>query len=115
MPGRRRASVLPELSLPQMFVQGARVLVVDDNVELRDLYAAILTFSGYKVTIASDGAEAIQKISRMSFDLILTDRQMPVIDVRDDDPGDSFRWNPRPDPDALGLAPRASPAAGGCT
>jgi CheY-like chemotaxis protein len=75
--GTRRNRCVPR---PKLRVKGARVLVVDDNPDLRALYAAILDFEGYKVSLAIDGADALEQISAGTFDLILTDRQMPVVD-----------------------------------
>jgi CheY-like chemotaxis protein len=57
-----------------------RVLVVDDDHEIRKLHAAILTFAGYDAEMAKDGAEALEQLSNGRFDLLFTDRLMPVLD-----------------------------------
>jgi PAS domain S-box-containing protein len=61
---------------------GERILVVDDESGLRIVTDAILTKHGYKVTLASDGAEAIAIYAREGHDLsaVLTDVVMPVLD-----------------------------------
>jgi len=64
----------------RLVVQGASVLVVDDDADLRDLHAAILRLEGYEVRTAANGAEALQRLRAGKFDLVLTDRQMPVMD-----------------------------------
>jgi DNA-binding response OmpR family regulator len=55
----------------------ARILVVDDDALVRDMVAASLTRAGYRVVLASDGAAAIDRLSRETPDLILTDLFMP--------------------------------------
>ncbi|MES2642638.1 MAG: response regulator [Myxococcota bacterium] len=54
-----------------------RVLVVDDNEDIRYLMQVILTAGGYHVEVASDGVEAIAAQQRQAFDLIITDLFMP--------------------------------------
>lgn len=59
----------------------AKILVVDDEKEVRDFLAKALTIiGGYKVDVAVDGEEALNKIEKDKFDLILTDLKMPKID-----------------------------------
>lgn len=57
-----------------------RILVVDDDLTVRGLHAAILTLEGYEVAIAGDGADALEQLAGGRFDLVLTDRQMPILD-----------------------------------
>lgn len=57
-----------------------RILVVEDDLFLRELYTDILTQEGYKVEAAADGEEALQKIKVGGYDLILLDIIMPKID-----------------------------------
>lgn len=57
-----------------------RVLVVEDDLFLRELYTDILSAEGYKVETASDGEEALQKIKVGGYDLILLDIIMPKMD-----------------------------------
>jgi DNA-binding response OmpR family regulator len=58
----------------------ARILVVDDNDDLRALYAAILSLDGYSVIAAADGEEAIADATRFPFDLIVLDLCLPKVD-----------------------------------
>ena len=53
------------------------VLVVDDNKTLADLFAAMLSASGYNAIIATDGAEAIARVRADSPCLVLCDQMMP--------------------------------------
>ncbi len=57
--------------------QALRVLVVDDLAVNRQLAAAMLTKAGYAVTLAADGAQAIDMIKAGDYDLVLMDVQMP--------------------------------------
>ena len=56
------------------------VLVVDDYVENVELLKELLTASGYDVTTAYDGDEAVNKVKQQIPDLILLDIMMPKMD-----------------------------------
>jgi CheY-like chemotaxis protein len=58
----------------------ARLLVVDDDSYMRELYALVLNLEGYDVETASDGAAALELLANEAFDLVLTDRSMPNLD-----------------------------------
>jgi CheY-like chemotaxis protein len=61
-------------------IKGALILLVEDN-EVNQLVASkILGNAGFKVTIASDGQKALDIIQKETFDLVLMDIQMPVMD-----------------------------------
>ena len=53
-----------------------RVLVVDDEPQIRQLMAEALAFSGYQVVAAEDGAEAWDALQLNSYDLLVTDNNM---------------------------------------
>ena len=55
-----------------------KILVADDEKEIRDVLAMLLTAEGYEVTAASDGGEAV-KIADASVDLYILDVNMPVM------------------------------------
>jgi two-component system response regulator MprA len=59
---------------------GGRVLVVDDDPDVRDSLARALRLSGYAVTTAVHGADALDTVARSPVDLIVLDVQMPVVD-----------------------------------
>jgi len=59
---------------------GGRVLVVDDEENVRVTTSAILEQEGYYVEMAGDGREALQKVERGGFDLVLTDLRMDDMD-----------------------------------
>ncbi len=56
------------------------VLIAEDTIELQLLEQLILERLGLQVTIANNGAEAVELASSHTFDLILMDMQMPVLD-----------------------------------
>lgn len=58
---------------------GKRILVVDDDKELRD-YIRSHFEKGYKVDVASDGAEGFRMMSQKAYDLVITDIKMPNMD-----------------------------------
>lgn len=60
----------------------ARILLAEDEEPLRKLVARALLLDGHVVTTASDGAEALDLLTRSqgAFELLLTDIRMPVMD-----------------------------------
>ena len=57
-----------------------RVIVADDASGMRTYLRSILAGAGYDVTEAADGGEAFDAIMRETFDLLITDLQMPGMD-----------------------------------
>lgn len=57
-----------------------RVLIAEDNDINRALASEILEFLGFAVHVATNGKEALQAVLRDSFELILMDCQMPILD-----------------------------------
>lgn len=53
------------------------ILVVDDDTRIRDLLRRYLSNSGFRVTTASDAAQARRKLEGMDFDLLVVDVMMP--------------------------------------
>lgn len=58
----------------------ARLLLVEDNEENRDMLARRLRRKGYEVRIAIDGGEGLTLAHAERFDLILMDMSLPVLD-----------------------------------
>src|SRR3954471_19084961 len=55
----------------------SRVLVVDDEESIREFLEIMLRKEGYEVTCAEDGQKALELIKKKSFDLVISDLQMP--------------------------------------
>ncbi|MCA1971138.1 MAG: response regulator [Rhizobium sp.] len=58
----------------------AHILTVDDSASIRMTTKIALSNAGYTVTEAVDGADGIAKLSAGTFDLIVTDLNMPNMD-----------------------------------
>jgi two-component system, chemotaxis family, chemotaxis protein CheY len=57
-----------------------RILAVDDSPSMRDMVRIALSGAGFQVTQAADGAEALEIARGDSFDLVLSDVNMPRMD-----------------------------------
>ncbi len=62
---------------PRPATRERSVLVVDDEPAVAKALQRVLQAAGYEVTIAGDGASAVDKIMHQSFDVVLSDIQMP--------------------------------------
>lgn len=56
------------------------ILAVDDSPSIRQMIRHTLESVAYEVTVAADGQEALDAASQRSFDLVLTDQNMPRLD-----------------------------------
>lgn len=57
-----------------------KILVVDDDPNIRDFISEILLAEGYQVETAENGKEAIERVSSFEPDVVLTDYLMPEMD-----------------------------------
>ena len=57
--------------------RGERVLVADDDAEIRRLAARMLSGAGYRVDTAQDGHEVLEKVAAEEYDLVVLDAVMP--------------------------------------
>jgi CheY-like chemotaxis protein len=57
-----------------------RILVVDDEENIRLLFKEELEEEGYDVDTASNGLEALEKVKAAPFDIVVLDIKMPVMD-----------------------------------
>ncbi|KPL01132.1 MAG: hypothetical protein AMJ91_01220 [candidate division Zixibacteria bacterium SM23_73_3] len=60
-----------------------RILVVDDEKGMCDSLQTLLSKVGYEVTTVEEGEEALRKIQKDNFDLVITDIKMPRVDGLD--------------------------------
>jgi DNA-binding response OmpR family regulator len=58
----------------------ARVLVVDDEPDLRELVRTVLTYHGHQVSLAEDGQQAVDALSRTKPEVMVLDLMMPNMD-----------------------------------
>ena len=61
-------------------IKGAHLLLVEDNATNRELAVELLESAGFLVSVAVDGREAVDQVAAQSFDGVLMDVQMPVMD-----------------------------------
>jgi CheY-like chemotaxis protein len=57
-----------------------KILVVDDNIDHRELMVIMLEAEGYKIFTAQDGSEGLEQIEANHPDLVICDVMMPGID-----------------------------------
>jgi DNA-binding response OmpR family regulator len=67
----------------QSMEKKVNILVVDDEALIRDNLASLLERSGFKVTVAIDGQDALDKLNHVGADLIVLDVMMPRMDGRE--------------------------------
>jgi PAS domain S-box-containing protein len=77
--GSRRVGAPLPVAGPQRF-DGARVLLVEDNLLNQEVASGFLRGLGIDVTIAKDGREALERVEDEAFELVLMDMHMPVMD-----------------------------------
>ncbi len=68
---------------PKVEVKKEKILVVEDHLVNQKLFKIILEKSGFDVSVASDGKEAVEKVKDGDFDLVFMDCQMPVMNGYD--------------------------------
>ncbi len=60
--------------------QRYRVLVVEDDADMREIERQVLGYAGFEVLLAANGREALDWVTDQGCDLILLDLMMPVMD-----------------------------------
>ena len=58
----------------------ARIMIVDDEREIRELLSRHFRYLGYDVTLASDGMDALAKMEDERVDIVISDIKMPRMD-----------------------------------
>jgi len=76
---RAEAPLITRHSLNQVHTRYS-ILLTEDNIINQKLAVRILENRGHRVTIAGNGAEALEALNRDRFDVVLMDVQMPVLD-----------------------------------
>ncbi len=57
----------------------ANILIVDDSASMRNMVATTLKTRGHSVTEAGDGQQALDKAKTMTFNAVVTDLNMPIM------------------------------------
>ena len=71
----------PDSSFQDMgLLQGVKVLLADDNMINQEIICGLLENSQVEIDLASNGEEAVEKFRAKSYDIILMDIQMPIMD-----------------------------------
>ena len=76
---RRRAGRLSDAQMLRP-IQGARILLVEDNAINQQVASELLEQSGLVVDVVGNGLEALNRLAESSYDCVLMDVQMPVMD-----------------------------------
>ena len=79
-PGPEARNVAPPATPASPSLDGVRILLADDNEDIRESTAALLEMSGATVHLAIDGEQALGSALASSFDVILMDVRMPRLD-----------------------------------
>lgn len=61
----------------------ARILVLDDNEDIREIYVGMLAQNGYEVDAAADGQAGWEALLARRYDLLITDHEMPRLNGLD--------------------------------
>ena len=71
--------MLLEMTAPETAssISKGKVLVVDDELDIREGLDTLLSLEGYSVDLAPNGAEGVRKIESHAYDLVLLDLMMP--------------------------------------
>ena len=78
--GARRRAAVPVGTGPEPPLPALHILLVEDSPDNRTITVAYLQDTPYRVEIAENGAIACEKFTAGHYDLVLMDRQMPVMD-----------------------------------
>jgi CheY-like chemotaxis protein/HPt (histidine-containing phosphotransfer) domain-containing protein len=78
--GAELRTLAPRSTAPEAPLPALRILLVEDSPDNRTIIAAFMLDTPYQVELAENGAIACEKFKTRAYDLVLMDRQMPVMD-----------------------------------
>jgi len=78
--GDAAAEVIPDAPAVPATTQNPRIVLADDNADLRNYIARLLRERGYRVDTVADGAAALDALRNSRPDLVITDVMMPRLD-----------------------------------
>ncbi len=79
-PAETAVTAEPDSPPREIALAKGRILVVEDNLVNQKVIQGLLKKRGYSTAVSSDGAQALALLDSTSFDLVLMDVQMPVLD-----------------------------------
>lgn len=71
------ASAAPTPSIPAAPAEPAALLLVDDSAVARAKLGKLFQAAGYRITLAKDGVEALERLAEQRFAVLITDLEMP--------------------------------------
>jgi PAS domain S-box-containing protein len=77
LPGRSEAAEAPQKAVPSRLPRKAKILVIDDERDVREVLADLLSAQGHTVVACGDGPSGLARFQGERFDLVLTDLVMP--------------------------------------
>jgi PAS domain S-box-containing protein len=80
LPLELRRDAEPEAGADPDQRKGGRILVVDDEAHVAGVLAEMLAVDGHRIDVAQNGALALDRLRRDSYDLVLSDIRMPELD-----------------------------------
>jgi len=81
LPSSRAAGGAPAVPATEPAPVAARsILVVDDEADIATVIAEMLQREGHRTEIVGDGRTALDRLARRSYDLVITDTKMPLLD-----------------------------------
>jgi len=63
----------------QNSIRKKRILLVEDELDIRELIKSVLRVAAYEVVEAKNGTDAIAMVAQHPFDLVITDYKMPLV------------------------------------
>jgi len=75
-----REDIYNSINLNSLENSSKQILVADDNEAILNIVSNFLEFIGFEVSLAADGIEALNTFIDRSFDLVITDINMPIMD-----------------------------------
>jgi len=58
----------------------SKILIIDDEINLRETIAEMLTYLGYEIYLSNDGKDGLEKVKSILPNLIICDIMMPALD-----------------------------------
>ncbi len=77
------SSISADKRLPELIGERRKILVVDDEVIIRDILERVLTERDFIVDVAESGEDGLKKLEEREYDIYLLDIKMPGVDGKD--------------------------------